>query len=234
MLKNKKVLILGASSFIGKDISAKCTKEGAELFLTYNTQKPDFESSNLYQLDVTDNKSIETFLDSLSTLTFDIVISCIGSNIGGPLISLEQADIEKQMQVNLGANIQIIQSVLKNMIRKRNGSIILMSSVSAHRFTRGHSIYSAAKSGLEGFSRAMAAELAKRNIRVNTISPGPVMSPMLEQSIKENGDDPKLRVPMNRLIDASEVADAALFLASDMSSAITGVNLPVDGGYVLW
>jgi 3-oxoacyl-[acyl-carrier protein] reductase len=118
--------------------------------------------------------------------------------------------------------------------KQRAGSIVLTGSVSAHRMTRGHAVYSATKAGLEGLAQALASELARRGVRVNVVLPGAVASAMLEASKIETGIDPASMVPMGRLIEAQEVARACRFLLSDEASAITGALLPVDGGYSLW
>ena len=242
MLKNKKILVTGVSSGIGRECARLFLENGGILDVTYNTNK-DFEDlaksfpgqiDQRLQCDLLDPESLRHTKALLEERSYEGFLDATGINIPGPLLGLEEKDIRDQLEINLNASIQLTQSVLKNMVRARKGSIVHFSSVSAHRFARGHSVYSAAKAGLEGFCKALAAETAKRNIRVNTISPGPVMTDMLKSSVEQNGDDPKSRVPMNRLIEAREVAQAALFLLSDNSSAITGVNLPVDGGYTLW
>lgn len=242
MLTGKHILITGASSGIGLEIASACLRENAQVTLTYNStdnfselkEKYGTKINNIFHMNVSDAASLNNTLEKLTAETFQGFVNAIGINIAGPLISLEEEQITQQLKTNLDSAIILTQTVVKNMIRKRSGSIVHLSSVSAHRFARGHAVYSASKAGLEGFTKAMASEVAKRGVRVNTISPGPVMTQMLKKSIEENGDEPHKRVPMNRLIETSEIADATLFMLCDKSTAITGVNLPVDGGYILW
>ena len=120
------------------------------------------------------------------------------------------------------------------MVRAKKGSIIHLGSVSAHRFFRGHSVYSATKAGLEGFVQAMASEVAKRNIRVNCILPGPVLTPMLQKSMEETGMNPKENIPTNKLVDSQEIANMCNFILSDQCPSLTGALIPIDGGYLLW
>lgn len=231
LLENKKIFVLGGSSGIGKSVIEGLKNEGAYVFSSYNNNSSDEHS---IQIDLNDIESIDASKSFFEEHTFDGFINCAGVNIAGPLIGLELADIRKQVDVNLTGPIIITQMIVKNMIRARRGSIIHLGSVSAHRFFRGHSIYSATKAGLEGFVQATASEVAKRGIRVNAILPGPVMTPMLERSIQETGINPKDNVPTNKLVEASEIANMCNFILSDKCPSLTGALIPIDGGYLLW
>ncbi|HAZ12576.1 MAG: hypothetical protein A2X86_11745 [Bdellovibrionales bacterium GWA2_49_15] len=242
MLQNKIILIAGATGAIGEAIARLCTRQGAQVILGYNTGKEKALalqaelSCAILKLDLTNNQELEQTFIEHKTLLENVtgLVNASGINVAGPLMSLDGAAVEKQINANLTGAIQLTRLVSKSMIRKRQGSIVHMGSVSAHRMVRGHSVYSATKAGLEGFTKALAAELAKRGIRVNAVLPGPVMSEMLKNSMETTGDNPAERVPMQRLITPDEVAQATVFLLSENSSAITGICLPVDGGYLLW
>jgi NAD(P)-dependent dehydrogenase (short-subunit alcohol dehydrogenase family) len=149
-------------------------------------------------------------------------------------MALEESALREMTETNLVAPMLLLRGLLPYFSKQRAGSIVLTGSVSAHRMTRGHAVYSATKAGLEGLAQALASELARRGVRVNVVLPGPVASAMLEASKIETGIDPASMVPMGRLIEAQEVARACRFLLSDEASAITGALLPVDGGYSLW
>ncbi len=242
-LNNKTILIAGATGAIGEAIARQCAALGAQVILGYNANQEkalklqsELPNSHTLKLDLTQNSELEQTFNEHKTLLDNVtgLVNASGINVAGPLMSLDGAAVEKQINANLTGAIQLTRLVSKSMIRKRQGSIVHMGSVSAHRMVRGHSVYSATKAGLEGFTKALAAELAKRGIRVNTVLPGPVMSEMLKNSMETTGDNPAERVPMQRLITPDEIAKATVFLLSDNSSAITGVCLPVDGGYLLW
>lgn len=232
---SKKVFILGAASDIAKSIIEKLNDQGYEVHGSYNQTKPStIEEDKLIKINLNDSDSIKQGSEYLSNITFDGLINCAGINIAGPLIGLEDDDLKNQINVNLTGPMIITKAVIKNMIRKKSGSIIHLGSVSAHRFFRGHSAYSASKAGLEGFVQAMASEVAKRGIRVNAILPGPVMSPMLQKSIDETGLDPKENIPTNKLVESYEIANMCNFLLSDQCPSMTGALIPIDGGYLLW
>ncbi|MBI2520864.1 MAG: SDR family oxidoreductase [Bdellovibrio sp.] len=242
LLRDKLILIAGATGAIGEAIARQCVIQGAQVILGYNKaqEKAQALQNELHaqslKLDLSNNQELEQTFNEHKAMLDNVtgLVNASGINVSGPLMSLDGAAVERQINANLTGAIQLTRLTSKSMIRKRQGSIIHMGSVSAHRMIRGHSVYSATKAGLEGFTKALAAELAKRGIRVNTILPGPVMSEMLKNSMETTGDNPAERVPMQRLITPDEVAHATVFLLSDNASAITGVCLPVDGGYLLW
>lgn len=231
-LTGKRVFVLGASSAIGTSICDILKSQGATVFGSYNTSK--IEDSNFIKINLKDIQKLSDLEKYFEENSFDGFVNCAGVNIAGPLISLSSEQVREQLDVNLHGPILITQMILKKMIRNKKGSVVHLGSVSAHRFFRGHSIYSATKAGLEGFVQAMASEVAKRGIRVNAILPGPVESAMLSKSIEETGMDPKENVPMNRLISANEIAEMTSFLLSDRCPSLTGALIPVDGGYLLW
>lgn len=235
LLKNKLVFVLGASSEIAKHVIHLLQEAGAIVYGSYNQNKPDYiEDNKLFKADLSLKSDIDDLCDFLQGETFYGLINCAGINIAGPLIGLDKSDIDKQVDINLRGPIIVTQAIIKNMIRKKEGSIVHLGSVSAHRFFRGHSIYSASKAGIEGFIKATASEVAKRNVRVNAILPGPVLTPMLQKTIDETGIDPKSNVPMNKYIEPNEIANLCLFLLSNKAPSITGTTIPVDGGYTLW
>ena len=242
-LADKVVLIAGGSGGIGQAVVENCAGNGAQVYLGFHRNETKaYKISEKYsgvtplRLDVTDEGCMDKQLERIHSESgkLDGMVNCSGINEAGPLIAMDSFQIASQLSVNLAGSIMLTQKVLVDMVRMRSGSIVLLGSVSAHRMIRGHSVYSASMAGIEGFARALAAEVAKRGIRVNCVLPGPVKTPMLEKSMKETGDEPKNRVPMGRLIEAREVAHTISFLLSDESAAVTGTLVPVDGGYLLW
>jgi 3-oxoacyl-[acyl-carrier protein] reductase len=245
-LKEKIILVTGASGGIGSAVALSAAQLDAKVFLGCRSGTDRAQSlksqirdqggwAEVLPFDICDEKSVQ---NSISKIVADVgrldgLVHCAGIHVSGPLMSLNAAEIKKQIDVNLTGSIFTIQAALNPMIAQRSGSIVVLGSVSAHRMIRGHSVYSSTKAGLEGLTKALAAEVAKRTVRVNCVIPGPVKTPMLEASIKETGDDPTQRIPMGRLIGADEVAAACNFLLSDQSLSITGACFPVDAGYML-
>jgi NAD(P)-dependent dehydrogenase (short-subunit alcohol dehydrogenase family) len=247
VLKSKRILVAGASGGIGAAVVEICAGHGAEVWAGYSSHEAPAQALakrlteagsrvHAISLDLKDPSSIAGAVAQLTQngSKIDGLINCAGIHVAGPLASLADADLVSQLQINLEGAIRLSREVSIPMVRQRSGVIVNLGSVAAHRVARGHAVYSATKAGLEGFTRALASELAKRGIRVCCVVPGPVMTPMLAHSIEETGDDPSARVPLGRTIEPSEVAQAAAFLVSDLASAITGVSLAVDGGYCLW
>ncbi|MBT3980024.1 MAG: SDR family oxidoreductase [Bacteriovoracaceae bacterium] len=237
-LAGKNILIIGASGAIGKSCAVVLKQAGANVSVTYNrelTSELNEFSDNSFQCDISSYENIENLfkLYKENVDKIDAVINCSGVHSAAPLVGMSEEDTRKLIEVNLTGSIFISQLAVKAMMRKRAGVLIHMGSVSAHRMTRGHVTYSATKAGIEGLVKSLAAEVAKRGIRVNAILPGPVMSPMLEKSIVQTGVNPADMVPMGKLIPAEDIANACAFLVSDLSKMITGVCLPVDGGYLL-
>ena len=235
MLEGKKIFLLGGASAIGSVVLNSLLENRADVYASYNNKAVEgLTEEKLIHINLNDKDSIEKSYEFLESHTFDGFINCAGINISGPLIGLSDKDIYDQCNINLVGPMLITRSIIKNMVRAKKGSVIHIGSVSAHRFFRGHSIYSATKAGLEGFVQAMASEVAKRGVRVNCILPGPVMTPMLRKSIEENGIDPTDNIPTKKLIDAQEIANMCGFLASDQCPSLTGTLIPIDGGYLLW
>lgn len=241
MLTNKNIIIIGASGDIGVSIAERFEQLGANLILTsrnLNSLAKINHTKKHQQIEFDFNKDSEllTLTDYIkkSGAHIDGIVNATGVHFSGPITGMTEDEIQSQLKINLEMNIKILKHILPFMIAKRTGSLVFIGSVSAHRMNRGHAVYSATKAGLEGLVKASASEVAKRNIRINVVTPGPVKTKMLDKSINENGVDPSQMVPMGRLIKASEIADACAFLISDLSSAITGISLPVDGGYLLW
>lgn len=231
MVNNKNILLIGATGGIGASLKTLLAERGANVFVTNRTNKDDC----LY-LDFREETSISNLANYFKekNIRLDGIVNCSGIHYSGPLVGMDSIDIEEQLKTNVSGNIFLLKYFLPLFISQRRGSIVLLGSVSAHRMTRGHAVYSATKSALEGLVKATASEVAKRNVRINCVLPGPVLTEMLQKSINENGVNPSEMVPMGRLIKADEISQACVFLLGDESSAITGVLLPVDGGYLLW
>ena len=230
MLNGKNFLLIGSSGGIGAAVLKVLHSHGAKTYVA--NRSPGVE----FQIDLTQEATIlklaKHFIDH--KIKLDGLVNCSGIHLSGPLTGVTSEEVHQQISANLTGNIFLLRQFLPIFSSQRQGSIVLMSSVSAHRMTRGHAVYTASKAGLEGLVRASAAEYAKRNIRINAVCPGPVKTKMLEKSMEESGVDPTSMVPMGRFIEPDEVGQASAFLLSDLASAVTGVLLPVDGGYMLW
>jgi 3-oxoacyl-[acyl-carrier protein] reductase len=239
-LENKKALITGALRGIGKTIADLFIAEGAEVWgLDYKT--PDDLSDRVaaangklhwVQLDLSELAAIEGVIENAVKESggFDILVNNAGITKDNLSFRMSLDEWQKVIDINLSAAFFAARTVARDMIRKRAGSIINMASVVGIHGNGGQANYSASKAGLIGVTKSLANEVASRGVRVNAIAPGYIetdMTAVLPEEAKKKMTD---IIPMKRPGKQEDVAQAALFFASDSSSYITGQVLPVDGG----
>jgi NAD(P)-dependent dehydrogenase (short-subunit alcohol dehydrogenase family) len=245
-LKGKAAIVTGSSQGIGRGIALKLAEEGADVVVNYrqNAEMAAEVSEKIgrlgcrtlaIQADVSQKKDVdrlvETALDTLGPI--DILVNNAGIFIGGGIVDLREEVWDRVMAVNLKSVFLCCQAVGSYMItNKIRGSIINIASISGRLPELNGNAYSPSKAGVISLSALLAVEWAKYGIRVNSLSPGPVMTP-LQQKIYSTPELLEARnrgIPMNRHGLPEEIGKAAVFLASDDSSYVTGENLSVDGG----
>ena len=242
-LKKKTALVTGAGKGLGKACAIALAEAGAKVILVSRTKK-DLDlvekiikktkgTSNQIICDVTNTKELTKFLSKIKQL--DILVNNAGTNIPEPFEKIKQESMNYLVDLNLKAAFNVAQIVVKKMLRnkKRAGSIINMSSQLGHVGMAGRNIYNMTKFGIEGLTKGMGVELAKHNIRVNTVAPTFVATPMVKKFFK-NKKFKKLalsNIPMGKLATESDVATSVCFLASSASSMITATSIIVDGGW---
>ncbi|MFC5067278.1 SDR family NAD(P)-dependent oxidoreductase [Flaviflagellibacter deserti] len=167
----------------------------------------------------------------------DIYVANAGAITIEPSMAVSAESFDRQFDTNARAAFFGVQAILPHLAD--GGAILLTSSIATSKLLDGHAVYAATKAAVEAFARAWAVELAPRRIRVNVLSPGPTDTPILGKlglpadAVPAMEAETAARIPLGRLGEASDLADAALFLASDRAAFITGVNLAVDGGIAL-
>ena len=243
-LHGKKVLITGAARGIGKAIVLKFAASGAHVAFTYLKSLP-IEIEHLearlldmgvsfkgFQLDTSDfaatHKVIQDTVQALGGL--DVLINNAGITKDNLLLRMSEADWSTVLDVNLKSAFNTVKGALPTFLKQRSGSIINISSVVGMRGNVGQSNYAASKAGIIGFTKSIALELGSRNIRANAIAPGFIdtaMTSHLPDSLHEAWTK---NIPLKRIGLPEDVANCALFLASDASSYITGQVIQVDGG----
>ena len=183
--------------------------------------------------DVMDYEDLKNKLDRIKII--DILVNNAGTNIPEPFLDIKQTSMNYLVDLNLKAAFNVAQLVVKKMIKnkKRPGSIINMSSQLGHVGCEGRNIYNMTKFGIEGLTKGMGVELAKNNIRVNTVAPTFVATPMVKNFFKNKKFKKSAldRIPMGKLATESDVATTVCFLASSASSMITGTSILIDGGW---
>lgn len=242
-LSGKVAVITGANSGMGLETARLFAKEGAQVVITGRRQKELDDAvrsvgDNIIgvQGDVSNMADLDRLYARVKEVHghIDIVFANAGLGTVGPLGTVTEADFDLNFNVNVKGLFFTVQKALPLM--RDGGSILLNASVAASKGMPDMSVYSATKAAVRSFARTWTADLKTRKIRVNAISPGPIETPILgkmglnETQVKEFGVSLASLVPMGRMGQSDEIAKAALFLASDDSSYVTGIELTVDGG----
>ena len=243
LLENKTVLITGASRGIGKGIATVFAEHGANVLFTYsssvdaaNALETELQALGVqakgYQSNAADfeqaQELVENVLADFSTI--DVLINNAGITKDNLLMRISEEDFDKVIEVNLKSVFNLTKAVQRTMLKQRYGSIINMSSVVGLKGNAGQSNYAASKAGIIGFSKSVALELGSRNIRCNVIAPGFIETEMTAKLSEEVVAGWRAGIPLKRGGTPNDVANACVFLASDLSSYITGQVINVDGG----
>jgi acetoacetyl-CoA reductase len=240
----KVALITGSKGGIGSAISSKLVEDGYRVIATYYTgnyqcaldwfNEKHFteEQVRLFELDVTDTQECAERLSVLleEEGTIDVVVNNAGITRDGVFKKMTAASWKEVIDTNLNSLFNVTQPLFAAMCEKGNGRVINISSVNGLKGQFGQTNYSAAKAGMIGFSKALAAEGARSGVTVNVIAPGYTATPMVEQMRPEVLESIVQTIPMQRLAQPEEIASAVSFLASEAGAYITGETLSVNGG----
>ena len=246
LLANKIVLITGASRGIGKAIAEECVRQGATVAFTYLSSE---EKARALEVELTANggkakgfRSDASNFDQAQQLvddvvaefgTVDVLVNNAGITRDTLLMRMTEEQWDEVMNTNLKSAFNLTKAVQKPMLKARSGSIINMSSVVGVKGNAGQSNYAASKAGLIGFTKSIAAELGSRNIRCNAIAPGFIETEMTDALNPEVVQGWRNGISLKRGGQPIDVANATVFLASDMSAYITGQTLHVCGGMLM-
>ena len=245
-LKNKYVLITGAGKGLGKACAIAFAEAGANVIIISRTNKDLLKVSKIikkfrvkcvsYNCDVTNYNQIKGVIEQIPRI--DILVNNAGTNFPEHFTKVKRSNMEYMVKINNIAAFNLAQLCTLKMLKIKNrkkigGSIINMSSQMGHVGGPIRSVYNMNKHGLEGLTKGMALDLAKYNIRVNTVCPTFVVTPMTSRFLKnkEFKRETLNNIPLGRFADMSEIASSVVFLASDAASMITGTSLLVDGGW---
>ncbi|MDP4223805.1 MAG: 3-oxoacyl-[acyl-carrier-protein] reductase [Bacteroidota bacterium] len=243
LLEGKTALITGASRGIGKAIAQKFAQEGASIAITNIFEDEEF--LNTIDEIKAHNVTIKGYVSNASNYEdsqrvvdeivrdfgkIDILVNNAGITRDALLMRMNEEQWDSVISVNLKSVFNLTKAVLQTMLRQKSGSIINMSSVVGVSGNAGQSNYSASKAGILGFTKSVAKELGSRNIRCNAIAPGFILTDMTEKLPADVKSDWINRIPLKRGGTPEDVANTALFLASDLSSYISGQTIHVCGG----
>lgn len=243
MLKNKIALITGAGRGIGRAIAIALGKEGAEVVINYNgseerakevkqTIEENGGKASIYKCNVSDFVACEAMIKDIVKEYghLDILVNNAGITKDGLIMKMKEEDFDSVLNVNLKGTFNTIRHSARQMLKQRSGKIINISSVSGILGNVGQANYAASKAGVIGLTKTMARELGSRGITVNAIAPGFVdteMTEVLSEEIRENACK---QIILGRFGKPEDIANTAVFLASDKADYITGQVISVDGG----
>lgn len=241
-LQNRVALVTGASRGIGEQISADLARAGATVILAArsveasqgisNQLESEGLSSRVAELDLCDLDSIRSVVEGVvaSEGRIDILVNNAGITRDGLVMRMKDEDWDRVLETNLKGVFRLIREVLPHMLRQRYGRIINISSVVAMMGNAGQANYVASKSGLIGLTKAVAREVASRQITVNAVAPGFIETSMTAGLSEKTREELLGSVPLRRAGSASDVSPAVLFLASEEAGYITGHVLNINGG----
>lgn len=243
LLEGKNALVTGASKGIGRAIATHYAKHGANVAFTYlsSVEKGQALESELaalgvkakgYRSDASDFNAAQELVDNIVTDfgSIDIIVNNAGITKDGLLMRMTEDQWDDVINVNLKSVFNVVKAAIKPMMKAKKGSIVNISSIVGVRGNAGQANYSASKAGIIGFSKSVALELGSRNIRSNVIAPGFIETEMTSVLDEKLIEEWKQGIPLKRIGQGEDIANAAVFLGSDMSSYITGQVLIVDGG----
>ena len=242
-LKKKYALVTGAGKGLGRACSIALAEAGATVIGLSRTKsdldklEKDIKKVNgkiiKIQCDVMNYQDLKEKLNKIKII--DILVNNAGTNIPEPFEKIKQSSMNYLIDLNLKAAFNVAQLVVKKMIKnkKRSGSIINMSSQLGHVGMIGRNVYNMTKFGIEGLTKGMGVELAKKNIRVNSVAPTFVETPMVKRFFKNNKFKKLVlgKIPIGKVATESDIATTVCFLASPASSMITGTSIIIDGGW---
>ncbi len=238
-LKNLNIILTGATGVIGNSILDKLVSAGSNIVATGTNEdklkkiQNRYENVNILKFDISDHNKIETFVEDCSKILsnkIDILINNAGITQDNLSIRMKQEEWKKVIDINLSSTFLITKNVLKKMLKFKNGKIINVTSVVGHSGNIGQANYAASEAGVIAMSKSLALEYGKKNIKVNCVSPGFIMSDMTDKISEEHKELLKSRISLNKLGKPEDVANTIAFLSSNLSDYITGETIHVNGG----
>ena len=237
-LKNKNVLITGASGGIGNDLVKKFVSLGANVLGTgtksekLDQLKKKYSNIKVKKFDISEHSRIEEFIDNVALELggLDILINNAGRNMDNLSLRMKDEEWKKVIDINLTSTFLLSKHAIKKMLKNKFGRIVNITSVVGHTGNLGQSNYSASKAAIIGMSKSLAIEYAKKNITINCVSPGFIVSDMTMNIAEKVKLYLTSRIPMGKLGTGEDVSNCVAFLSSEQASYVTGETIHVNGG----
>ena len=236
--KNKKILITGATGGIGGSLVKKFISLNGDVLGTgtkedkLNLLKKENSSLKVQKFDISKHSKIEEFINTASNELggLDILVNNAGVNVDNLSLRMKEEEWKKVIDINLTSTFLLSKYAIKKMLKNKFGRVVNVTSIVAHSGNLGQSNYSASKAGIIGMSKSLAIEYAKKNITINCVSPGFIVSDMTSNLSEKVRDHLTSRIPMSRLGNGDDVSNCVAFLSSEASSYVTGETIHVNGG----
>ena len=238
-LKNTNIILTGATGGIGNSILEKLIKSGANVLATGTNEeklksiKEKYENVITEKFDISNHSEIESFVNKANDTLggrIDVLINNAGITRDNLSIRMKEEEWQKVIDINLTSTFLLSKNSIKKMLKSKKGKIINITSVVGHTGNIGQANYTASKAGVVAMSKSLALEYGKKNINVNCISPGFITTDMTDKINDEYKEILKSRIPLDRFGSPNDIANAVIFLSSELSDYITGETLHVNGG----
>lgn len=244
-LQNKVVVITGAGRGMGASIAERLAAEGARVAVTDVDEKSALATAEAlegaagFRLDITNAAEVDARIPEIAAALgpIDALVNNAGWDRLAPFLETDEDLWDRVIDINLRGPIRMTKAVLPQMVERQSGRIVNISSDAGRVGSTGEAVYSACKAGIIGFGKTIAREMARHNITVNAICPGPTATPLLESMVGEGNDklidSLKRGIPMRRLGEPEDIAGVVAFIVSEEASFITGQTLSVSGGLTM-
>tara|TARA_B100001093_G_scaffold498881_1_gene547516 strand:+ start:96 stop:833 length:738 start_codon:yes stop_codon:yes gene_type:complete len=241
-LKNKNIIVTGASGGIGNSIVEKLYENGANILATgtkiekLEKLKAKFDNIKILSFDISNHEKIEEFIENATNKlggSLDCIVNNAGITKDNLAIRMSLEEWTKVININLTSTFLMSKYSIKKMLKNKSGKIVNITSVVGHTGNVGQANYTASKAGIVAMSKSLAIEYAKKNINVNCISPGFISTAMTDQIDEKFKEGIIAKIPSNRLGKPEDIANAVIFLSSNLSDYINGETLHVNGGMYL-
>ena len=238
-LKNLNIILTGATGVIGKSVLDKIISAGSNVIATGTNEtklkliEEKYKNINILKFDISEHEKIEKFVEDCSKIfsnKIDVLINNAGITQDNLSLRMKKEEWKKVIDLNLSSTFFMTKHVIKKMLKEKNGKIINVTSVVGHTGNIGQSNYAASKAGIIAMSKSLALEYGKKNIKINCVSPGFIISEMTNKISDEHTELMKSRISLNKFGNPEDVANAIAFLSSNLSDYITGETLHVNGG----
>ena len=238
-LKNLNVVVTGATGVIGNSILEKLVLGGSNILATGTNEdklkqiKNKYENINILKFDISRHNEIEEFVDNCCTILsnkIDVLINNAGITKDNLSIRMKEEEWKKVIDINLSSTFFLTKNVIKKMLKSKKGKIVNITSVVGHSGNIGQANYAASKAGIIAMSKSLALEYGKKNITVNCVSPGFILSDMTDKISNDHTELLKSRISLNKFGNPEDVANTIAFLCSNLSDYITGETIHVNGG----